>query len=288
MISDAFRRKRLQLPGVKTQTRLGFPSGRALHAAHPGMSPSRLGDGRSAAAPQEAPRPAASLRPGPHAVPEPGQRGGGARRSAPVPSKRRHARGRMRRRSGGGASESHPPPFFFSQISAMLLFVKRYKEEVLGVGEVALPGEGGALREAAAQRAAKEPREGPAGDPANGTHEEGAKTERVSPESLGSSKGARLDLMPPSPPPALPRLPGRALRGESGRLRPAGGLPQRPVASRLLRVLGLRSGIGGPGLLLGRSEAVLRTPLLRERLAPVRRLRRGQLCSARPSFDAMV
>lgn len=38
----------------------------------------------------------------------------------------------------------------------MLLFVKQYKQEVLGVGEVALPGEGGALREAAIQRTAKE------------------------------------------------------------------------------------------------------------------------------------
>uniref|UniRef100_H3DJE3 LIM and cysteine-rich domains 1 n=1 Tax=Tetraodon nigroviridis TaxID=99883 RepID=H3DJE3_TETNG len=67
------------------------------------------------------------------------------------------------------------------EISSMLLFVKRYKEEVLGVGEVALPGEGGALREAAAQRAAKEPQESPdgssAGSSTNGTHEESAKAE---------------------------------------------------------------------------------------------------------------
>lgn len=42
------------------------------------------------------------------------------------------------------------------EICAMLLFVKHYKQEVLGVGEVALPGEGGALREAANQRAAKD------------------------------------------------------------------------------------------------------------------------------------
>jgi len=38
----------------------------------------------------------------------------------------------------------------------MLLFVQSYKQEVLGVGEVALPGEGGALREASNQRMAKE------------------------------------------------------------------------------------------------------------------------------------
>lgn len=46
--------------------------------------------------------------------------------------------------------------FVFLQISSMLLFVKQYKQEVLGVGEVALPSEGGALREAATQRTAKE------------------------------------------------------------------------------------------------------------------------------------
>ncbi|KAM6947359.1 LIM and cysteine-rich domains protein 1 [Lycodopsis pacificus] len=42
------------------------------------------------------------------------------------------------------------------EISSMLLFVKSYKQEVLGVGEVALPGESGALREAATQRTAKD------------------------------------------------------------------------------------------------------------------------------------
>ncbi|XP_034549575.1 LIM and cysteine-rich domains protein 1 [Notolabrus celidotus] len=42
------------------------------------------------------------------------------------------------------------------EISSMLLFVKHYKQEVLGVGEVALPGESRALREAAVQRMAKE------------------------------------------------------------------------------------------------------------------------------------
>lgn len=46
--------------------------------------------------------------------------------------------------------------FLCLQISSMILFVKRYKEEVLGVGEVGLPGEGGALKEAATQRRAKE------------------------------------------------------------------------------------------------------------------------------------
>lgn len=42
----------------------------------------------------------------------------------------------------------------------MVLFVKKYKQEVLGVGEVALPGEGGTLREAAILRTAKEAKEG--------------------------------------------------------------------------------------------------------------------------------
>ncbi|XP_077429848.1 LIM and cysteine-rich domains protein 1 [Vanacampus margaritifer] len=46
------------------------------------------------------------------------------------------------------------------EVSAMLLFVKRYKMEVLGVGEVALPGDSEALREAANQREAKEKNHG--------------------------------------------------------------------------------------------------------------------------------
>lgn len=46
----------------------------------------------------------------------------------------------------------------------MLLFVKKYKQEVMGVGEVALPGEGGALKEAAIQRAAKEAKDRSGGD----------------------------------------------------------------------------------------------------------------------------
>ncbi|XP_061543122.1 LIM and cysteine-rich domains protein 1 isoform X2 [Phycodurus eques] len=46
------------------------------------------------------------------------------------------------------------------EVSAMLLFVKRYKMEALGVGEVALPGDGEALREAADQREAREQNHG--------------------------------------------------------------------------------------------------------------------------------
>ncbi|KAG7278225.1 hypothetical protein CRUP_012721, partial [Coryphaenoides rupestris] len=42
------------------------------------------------------------------------------------------------------------------EISSMLLFVRSYKQEVLGVGEVALAGEGRALMEAANQRRARE------------------------------------------------------------------------------------------------------------------------------------
>ncbi|KAM8867054.1 LIM and cysteine-rich domains protein 1 isoform 1-T2 [Synchiropus picturatus] len=45
------------------------------------------------------------------------------------------------------------------EISSMLLFVQHYKREVLGVGEVGLPGEGGALIQAANQRAAKDVQE---------------------------------------------------------------------------------------------------------------------------------
>lgn len=78
----------------------------------------------------------------------------------------------------------------------MLLFVKQYKEEVLGVGEVALPGEGEALREAAAHRAAKEARDSPdssspapAAGSTNGTHEESTKTAHVSPERLSCLGG---------------------------------------------------------------------------------------------------
>lgn len=49
----------------------------------------------------------------------------------------------------------------------MLLFVKRYKMEVLGVGEVALPGDSEALREATNQ---KEPKEQNHGDKAAVDH----------------------------------------------------------------------------------------------------------------------
>ncbi|KAM8914844.1 LIM and cysteine-rich domains protein 1 isoform 2-T3 [Spinachia spinachia] len=47
------------------------------------------------------------------------------------------------------------------EIASMLLFVKSYKREVLGVGEVALPGEGQALSEAAAQRTGKDRKDAP-------------------------------------------------------------------------------------------------------------------------------
>lgn len=67
----------------------------------------------------------------------------------------------------------------------MLLFVKQYKQEVLGVGEVALPGEGRALGEAAIQRTAKEAKDSgnkkdaaPVASSTNGT-DEGTKTEYV-------------------------------------------------------------------------------------------------------------
>lgn len=82
-------------------------------------------------------------------------------------------------------SDSPPPPVLLLQISSMLLFVKKYKQEVLGVGEVALPGEGRALGEAAVQRTAKEAKDSgnkkdtaPAASSTNGT-DEGTKTEYV-------------------------------------------------------------------------------------------------------------
>lgn len=73
--------------------------------------------------------------------------------------------------------------------------MKRYKEDVLGVGEVALPGEGGALSEAAAQRQLKDSADHgspPSTDGStNGTHQS-TKTEYVSPGvARGSPRGQR-------------------------------------------------------------------------------------------------
>lgn len=77
------------------------------------------------------------------------------------------------------------PLLLWLQISTMLLFVKQYKQEVLGVGEVALPGEGRALGEAAIQRTAKDAKDSgnkkdaaPAASSTNGT-DEGTKTKYV-------------------------------------------------------------------------------------------------------------
>lgn len=72
----------------------------------------------------------------------------------------------------------------------MLLFVKHYKQEVLGVGEVALPGEGGALKEAAIQRTAKE-----AKDRSNSSkkdaveHQDHGSTNRSTASAAGSTNG---------------------------------------------------------------------------------------------------
>lgn len=94
----------------------------------------------------------------------------------------------------------------------MLLFVKHYKEEVLGVGEVALPCEGAALIQAAAQRAAKEPKDStnhsmppPTDGSTNGTPQS-TKTEYVSPEGFaGTPKGHRkVTFTPRSPPESDP------------------------------------------------------------------------------------
>lgn len=86
------------------------------------------------------------------------------------------------------------------QISSMLLFVKQYKQEVLGVGEVALPGEGRALGEAAVQRTAKDAKDSgnkkdaaPAASSTNGT-DEGTKTDYVCKKKLES--GVSNDQLP--------------------------------------------------------------------------------------------
>lgn len=90
----------------------------------------------------------------------------------------------------------------------MLLFVKHYKEAALGVGEVALPGEGRTLREAATQRTAKEakdrsnsnlkdavelqkpdPATAPAAGSTNGT-DDGSSTEFVRETGLNYQKTA--------------------------------------------------------------------------------------------------
>lgn len=55
----------------------------------------------------------------------------------------------------------------------MLLFVKHYKQEVLGVGEVAPPGEGGALSEAAIQRSAKEAKDRSSSDKKDAAERQG-------------------------------------------------------------------------------------------------------------------
>ncbi|XP_056157889.1 LIM and cysteine-rich domains protein 1 [Lampris incognitus] len=78
------------------------------------------------------------------------------------------------------------------EISSMLLFVRSYKQEVLGLGEVALPGEGGALREAANQRRAKE-----AKDHGSSNSKGGMKHQDLSPAngstaaSAGSTNGTQ-------------------------------------------------------------------------------------------------
>ncbi|XP_019952152.2 LIM and cysteine-rich domains protein 1 isoform X1 [Paralichthys olivaceus] len=76
------------------------------------------------------------------------------------------------------------------EISSMLLFVKNYKQEVLGVGEVALPGEGGALREAANQRTAKEAKDRSNSDKKDALeqHDQGSTSSSAS-SATGSTNG---------------------------------------------------------------------------------------------------
>lgn len=78
----------------------------------------------------------------------------------------------------------------FLQISSMLLFVKHYKQEVLGVGEVALPGEAGALREAAIQRTAKEAKDRSNSDKKNApVHQNNDSTSSSTSSTTGSTNG---------------------------------------------------------------------------------------------------
>ncbi|KAG7493444.1 hypothetical protein JOB18_009151 [Solea senegalensis] len=76
------------------------------------------------------------------------------------------------------------------EISSMLLFVKNYKQEVLGVAEVALPGEGTALREAAIQRTAKEAKDRSNSDKKDALqHQDHGSTNSCTSSSAGSTNG---------------------------------------------------------------------------------------------------
>ncbi|XP_060926631.1 LIM and cysteine-rich domains protein 1 [Limanda limanda] len=76
------------------------------------------------------------------------------------------------------------------EISSMLLFVQNYKQEVLGVGEVAIPGEGGALREAANQRTAKEAKDRSNSDKKDGLeHQDHGSTSSSTSSATGSTNG---------------------------------------------------------------------------------------------------
>ncbi|GLD73773.1 LIM and cysteine-rich domains protein 1, partial [Lates japonicus] len=76
------------------------------------------------------------------------------------------------------------------EITSMLLFVKQYKQEVLGVGEVALPGEGGALREAAIQRTAKEAKDRSNSDKKDALeHQDHSLTNSSTSSATGSTNG---------------------------------------------------------------------------------------------------
>lgn len=72
----------------------------------------------------------------------------------------------------------------------MLLFVKHYKQEALGVGEVALPGEGGASREAAIQRTAKEAKDRSNSNKKDAVeHQDHGSARRSSASAAGSTNG---------------------------------------------------------------------------------------------------
>ncbi|XP_066529300.1 LIM and cysteine-rich domains protein 1 isoform X2 [Hoplias malabaricus] len=74
-----------------------------------------------------------------------------------------------------------------AEVKAMAEFVKSYKEEALGVGEVALPGEGGAAKESTAkQKNEKDSKEPLHPEPTtNGTMEENSKKSQCSCSGCG-------------------------------------------------------------------------------------------------------
>ncbi|XP_039415035.1 LIM and cysteine-rich domains protein 1 [Corvus cornix cornix] len=131
-------------------------------------------------------------------------------------------------------------------------FVRKYKAEALGVGEVALPGQGGGGKE---EEKLQDKSTDPSRAPSRPTGPWRARRSRALPLRDLQAAGAR----------GLPR----------GLRRPRRLLPA--VAPSLLRVLPLRRAPRRPHLLLEERGCLVRAPLLREPPAPLRRLRRDHL-----------